>query len=193
MHTWPQCQPSIHAVAIMLLHGTYRSETEEQLNDSLQTSEESQEYDSSTIVSDSVEPEGESLVPREQVPHLDVITLDSDEGSDNIEQLDYSGTRPSIEYVELTSTDEQLRMSSIGDESSSSSSEVQLAAVGSGDFGNIVQHKIHLTDHHKLTLLKKRFVPASDYKFLTCVINGVQRHFQYSWLGIFKVTKWRLL
>ena len=52
-------------------------------------------YDSSTIVSDSVEPEEESLVLRGQVPHLDdVITLDS---SDNIEQLDHSGTRPIIE------------------------------------------------------------------------------------------------
>ena len=74
-------------------------------------------------------------------------------------------------------------MSSIDDESSNGCSEVQLAAVGSGDFGNIVQHTIYLTDHHKLTLLKKHFVPASDYKFPTHVINGVQRLFQYSWLG----------
>ena len=109
--------------------------------------------------------------------------MDSDEGSDNIEQLDHSGAQPSNEYVELTSTDEQPRMSSIDDQSSSDCPEVQLAAVGSGDFGNIVQHNIHLTDHHKLTLLKKHFVPASDYKFPTRVINGVQRHFQYSWLG----------
>ena len=153
----------------------HRLETEEQLDDPLQTFEESQEYDGSTIMSDSVEPEEESLVSGGQVSHHDdVIILDSDEGSDNIEQLDHSGTRPSNEYVELTNTDEQPRMSSIDDQSSSDCPEVQLAAVGSGDFGNIVQHDIHLTDHHKLTLLKKHFVPASDYKFPTCVINGVQ-------------------
>ena len=101
--------------------------------------------------------------------------MDSDE--DSIEQLDRSGTQLDDDYVELMHTDEQP---SIDDQSSSSSLEVQLKAVGSGDFGNIVQHKIHLNDHQEL---KKHFVPASDYKFPTCVINGIQLHFQHSWLS----------
>ena len=106
----------------------------------------------------------ESSVSREQVSKLDVddvINLDSDE--DSIGQLDYSGTRLDDEYVEVNMhTDGQP---SIDDQSSSGSSEFQIAAVGSGDLGNIVQHNIHLNDHQKLTLLKKYFVPPSDYKF----------------------------
>ena len=142
----------------------------EELDDPLQLSEESQEYDSCTIMSDSIEPEEESLVSREQVSQLDdVITFDSDE--DSIEQLDRSGTRPDDDYVKLMHTDKQP---SIDGQSSSGSLGVQLAAVGSGDFGNIVQDKIHLNDHQKLTLLKKHFVPASDYKFPTHIINGIQ-------------------
>ena len=161
----------------MLLHRL----TTEEPDDPLQLSEESQEYDGCTIVSDCIGYE-ESLVSREQVSNLDdVITLDSDD--DSVEQLDCSGTRPDDEYVEPTHTDEQPSIDDQSTESSSGSLEVQLAAVGSGDFGNIVQHKIHLNDHQKLNLLKKHFVPASDYKFPTRVINGIQRHFQHSWLS----------
>ena len=101
------------------------------------------------------------LVSRKlQQPKFDVIILDSDEDSDNIEQLDCSETQPDDDCVndmslnELISADEQPRTSSLDDQLSSSSSEIQLVAVGSGDFGSIVQHKMHLTDHQKLTLLK---------------------------------------
>ena len=174
----------MHRSAIEEQHGLQRN--------LLQISEEElQESDSHTIMSDSIEPEESSmlLVSRElQQPKFDVIILDSDEGSDNIEQLDCSETQPDDDCVndtslnELISADEQPRTSSLDDQLSSSSTEIQLVAVGSGDFGSIVQHKMHLTDHQKLTLLKKHFVPASDYKFPMRVINGIQRHFQHSWL-----------
>ena len=98
-----------------------------------------------------------------------------------IGQLDNNGTQLDDEYVELNMHANEH--SSIDEQSSSGSSEVQLAAVGSGDFGNIVQHKIHLNDHQKLTLLKKHFIPASDYKFPTRTINKIDRYFQHSWLS----------
>ena len=159
----------------MVMH---RSAIEEH-DDALQLSEESQEYNSGTIMSESEE---ESPVCRKQISHLDVddvINLDSDE--DSIGQLDNSGTQLDDEYVDLNMHANEHP--SIDEQSSSGSSEVQIAAVGSGDFGNIVQHKIHLNDHQKLTLLKKHFVPASDYKFPTRTINGIHRHFQHSWLS----------
>ena len=143
---------------------------------------ESQEYNSCTIMSESQE----SSVSRKQASRLDVkdvINLDSDE--DSIGQLDNSGTQLDDEYVELNMHANEHP--SIDEQSSSGSSEVQLAVVGSRDFGNIVQHKIHHNDHQKLTLLKKHFVPASDYKFPTRTINGIHRHihqhFQHSWLS----------
>ena len=98
--------------------------------------EELQESDSHTIMSDSIEPEESSmlLVSRElQQPKFDVIILDSDEGSDNIEQLDCSETQPDDDCVndtslnELISADEQPRTSSLDDQLSSKFSLWQLA------------------------------------------------------------------
>ena len=62
-----------------------------------------------------------------------------------------------------SSVNEQPRPSTLDDQLSgcTSNSEGQLAAVGSsGDFANVVKHKVHLTDHQKLTLLKRHFVSA---------------------------------
>ena len=112
----------------------------------------------------------------------DVITLGSDEDADNMEQLDFGDTQQDDDCINDKSTNDQPRPSTLDDQLSSctSTSEVQLSPVGSGDFGNVIQHKVHLTDHQKLMLLKKHFVPASDYKFPTRVINGIQRYFQHS-------------
>ena len=70
-----------------------------------------------------------------------VINLDSD--GDSIGQLDYSGTQLDDEYVAHDDEYVELNMHanehpSIDEQSSSGSSEVCLAAVGSGDFGNIM-------------------------------------------------------
>ena len=71
----------------MLLHRL----TTEEPDDPLQLSEESQEYDGCTIVSDCTGYE-ESLVSREQVSNLDdVITLDSDDDS-----VDRGVARPGV-------------------------------------------------------------------------------------------------
>ena len=154
--------------------------------------EELQDSSNCTIImSDSEEPQEEPstlLVSKEQVPQQHsfdyVIALDSDEGSDNMEQWDSNGTQPDDENVndesfsELTSTHDQPSTSH-DDLLSTNSSAVDFAAViiSSGDFGNVVEHKFHLTDHQKLTFLKKPFIPTSDFKFPARVINGIQRHF----------------
>ena len=172
----------------------YRSAAKEQSgsqHNPLQVSEEElQESDSRTITSGSVETEESGLLldSREQIVQQqrfdDVITLGSDEDADNMEQLNCVDTQQDDECVDDKSTNEQPRPSTLDDQLSSctSNSEVQLSAVGSGDFGNAIQHKVHLTDHQNLMLLKKHFVPASDSKFPTRVINRIQRHFQHSWL-----------
>ena len=147
----------------------------------LQVSEEEfQESDSCTIMSGSVETEESGLLldSWEQIVQQqrfdDVITLGSDEHTDNMEQLNCVDTQQDDECVDDKSTNEQPRPSSLDNQLSSctSNSEVQLSA-NSGDFGNVIQYKAHLIDHQKLTLLQKHFVPASDYKFPTHVINGI--------------------
>ena len=64
-----------------------------------------------------------------------------------------------------------------------SESEVHLA-VSSGDVGKVVQLKAHrkLTDHEKLALLKRHFVPTRSYKFPSRLFSGHRRHFQRNWL-----------
>ena len=89
------------------------------------------------------------MVSKKQVPQQQsfdyVITLDSDEGSDNMEQLDFNGTQPDDQnvndesFTELTSAHDQPSTSH-DDLVSSNSSAVHLAAVSSGDFGNVVEH-----------------------------------------------------
>ena len=67
---------------------------------------------------------------------------------------------------------------------SESSEPVLHPAVSSGDSGKVVQLKAsrELTDHEKLTLLTKHFVPPHNYKFPARSIGGHNRHFQQSWL-----------
>ena len=57
-------------------------------------------------------------------------------------------------------------------------------AVGSGDFGKVVQLKasIKLTDHENLYLLTKHFIPPQNFKFPAHFVSGRNRHFQQSWL-----------
>ena len=127
------------------------------------------------------------MVSKEQVPQQQsfdyVITLDSDEFSDNMEQLDSNGTQPDNENVndesfsKLTSAHDQPSTSH-DDLLSSNSSAVHLAAVSSGNFGNVVEHKLHLTDHQKLTLLKNLLFQPLISSFLHMyIIKGIQRHF----------------
>ena len=68
--------------------------------------------------------------------------------------------------------------------SSGSSEPVLHPAVSSGDFGKVVQLKADrkLTDHEKLILLTKHFIPPRNYKFPARFISGRNRHFQQSWL-----------
>ena len=68
--------------------------------------------------------------------------------------------------------------------SSGSSEPVLHPAVSSGDFGKVVQLKADrkLTDHEKLILLTKHFIPPRNYKFPARFISGRNRHFQRSWL-----------
>ena len=65
-----------------------------------------------------------------------------------------------------------------------SSDPVLHSAVGSGDFGKVVQLKAYqkLTDHEKLILLTKHFIPRRNYKFPPRLVSGRNRHFQQSWL-----------
>lgn len=64
-----------------------------------------------------------------------------------------------------------------------SESDIQ-GAISCGDFGRVVQIKtqVNLTDHQKFFLLKKHFVPSSNYKFPTRMISNIPRHFQHIWL-----------
>ena len=64
-----------------------------------------------------------------------------------------------------------------------SESDIQ-GTISSGDFGRVVEMKaqVNLTDHQKFFLLKKHFVPSSNHKFPTRMINNISRHFQLSWL-----------
>ena len=57
-------------------------------------------------------------------------------------------------------------------------------AVSSGDFGKVVQLKARrkVTDHEKLFLLTKHFIPPHNYKFPARFVSGHNRHFQQSWL-----------
>jgi len=52
------------------------------------------------------------------------------------------------------------------------------------DFEMIAQLKsqVNLTDQQKYFLLKKHYVPTSNYKFPTRVINKIHQHFQHRWL-----------
>ena len=65
-----------------------------------------------------------------------------------------------------------------------SESEVQHQSISSGDFGKVVQLQAHrnLTDHEKVTLLKRHFVPTRSFKFPSRLFSGHTRHFQRNWL-----------
>ena len=62
-----------------------------------------------------------------------------------------------------------------------SESDIQ-GMINSGDFGRVVEMKaqVNLTDHLKFFLLKKHFVPSSNHKFPTRMINNISRRFQLS-------------
>ena len=81
---------------------------------------------------------------------------------------------------DLTTYDARQSFSTGSDETESA---IQ-GAVSSGDFGKTAQLKswLNLTDQQKYFLLKKHYVPSSNYNFPTHVINKIHRHFQYRWL-----------
>lgn len=65
-----------------------------------------------------------------------------------------------------------------------SSEPVLYPVVSSGDFSKVVVLKARrkVTDHKKLFLLTKDFIPPHNYKFPACFVSGHNRHFQQSWL-----------
>ena len=142
-------------MAMYTCRSTAKEQSAPQHNPLQVSEEEFQESDSCTIMSGSVETEESGLLldSREQTVQQqrfdDVITLGSDEDTDNMEQLNCGDTQQDDECVDDKSTNEQPGPSTLDNQLSSctSNSEVQLSAVGSGDFENVIQHKVHLTDH----------------------------------------------
>ena len=66
--------------------------------------------------------------------------------------------------------------------SSGSSESLLHPVVSLGDFGKVIQLKVErkLTDHEKLILLAKHFIPPCNYKFPARWVGGRNQHFQQS-------------
>jgi len=132
---------------------------------------ETNDSDSSSVVSDTTSEDSDSGKSIEAIEYCesDSILL-NDNGSSTTDNTDnycdpeLAGPSHKKSNIELTVNKQN--------------------AICSGDLGKIVKLKLerHLTDHEKYMLLKKHFVPASNFKFPPRIFNGYTRHFQVAWL-----------